>query len=405
MAWIELHQELPRHPKTDALMDGVGIRRCEAVGHIAMTLLWGLEFAHDGFIPVGRLGAVARAADWNGRPAAFAVAMVDAGWWDETDGGYRIHDWQEYVGRLMDKRRQDKERKAAGRSGTSASFPSDIHRTSTGNVHRTSDGRPQDGARNSNSNHVPTHDQPTNMDQPGGGTAHEHAREETPPPPPPISAIADEEFTVDASPVPGLPKGAGHPFTPEQLAQLKAALPPGQIVGAQQVPEKMRFEMQRAIERNELQPEVLPAWRDLDPAIKVLWCCEGMRRSIAAKRAPQWRFAYAAKQIGMVLQNGVDMLADGWRVPGSVTVLPGGAHQAEASGPTDGAEAIARAEVAKAQLADPEEARRGALGLLAMSLKMHGRGSPKLAAAMARHGVSEPELDAYLAAQRVEVAL
>ena len=67
---------------------------------------------------------IAAGAGWRGDARAFADALVQAGW---LDGDGTIHDWQEYAGRLIERRRQDAERK---RNATNP--PADVRRNSTG---------------------------------------------------------------------------------------------------------------------------------------------------------------------------------------------------------------------------------------------------------------------------------
>lgn len=142
MAWIETHQELPEHPKTDALMDALGCERPTAVGHVIMSLLWALRYAHDGVIIPKRLGAIARGAGWASEPLAFASAMVEAGWWDVIAEGWKLHDWDVYAGMLIAKREKDAARKRGERGqenpkpvrGTSDGRPSDVHTDGAGTI-------------------------------------------------------------------------------------------------------------------------------------------------------------------------------------------------------------------------------------------------------------------------------
>lgn len=114
--WIELHQEMPRHPKTLALAQALKISRREAVGLLIDLWTWGLNCADE----TGRLRGItnegiAMALDWSGRQAAKLVnALVDCGWIDGENGNYSLHDWADYTSRLSDKRK-DAERKREAR--------------------------------------------------------------------------------------------------------------------------------------------------------------------------------------------------------------------------------------------------------------------------------------------------
>ena len=52
VAWIELHQQLPTHPKTKRLTRALGLEVPkdipQVVGHLCMFWLWCLEYAIDG---------------------------------------------------------------------------------------------------------------------------------------------------------------------------------------------------------------------------------------------------------------------------------------------------------------------------------------------------------------------
>lgn len=109
MAWLEVHQSLPTHRKTDALADLLGIRPVEVVGHVTCLWLWALDNARDGNLTASSPRAIARAAMWEGDPSRFYNALVAAGFLDEPG---MIHDWDEYTGRLQEQleRRREKTR-------------------------------------------------------------------------------------------------------------------------------------------------------------------------------------------------------------------------------------------------------------------------------------------------------
>lgn len=111
MAWIELHQSLWTHRKTLILAGLLDIDETYAGAHIARLWTWALDNAPEGDI-TGLPGKVlAFAAGWRGDPTAFINALVDAGWIDAPDDGpTMLHDWEEYAGRLIEKRRTDADR-------------------------------------------------------------------------------------------------------------------------------------------------------------------------------------------------------------------------------------------------------------------------------------------------------
>ena len=122
MAWLEAHQSLGLHPKTRKASRLLGITRPTLLGHLFLLWWWALDYAPDG--DVTRYGAdeLALAAEWDGDPEQFVAALIEcrfgdgAGFLERTDEGrLLIHDWWDYAGKLVQRRRDDAERKAAER--------------------------------------------------------------------------------------------------------------------------------------------------------------------------------------------------------------------------------------------------------------------------------------------------
>lgn len=131
--WIELHQEMPRHPKTLALAQALKVSRREAVGILVDLWTWGLSCAdEDGNLKAIGDEGIALALDWPIRKAgALVKAFVSCGWLDNLENGkYRLHDWPDYTSKLSEKRkdaeRKRRERKAAKRPDASASRPQSV---------------------------------------------------------------------------------------------------------------------------------------------------------------------------------------------------------------------------------------------------------------------------------------
>lgn len=143
MAWIEAHQTLGQHPKLRKLAALLGVSRPQAVGHCIHLWWWCLDYAQDGCLARYDAVDVALAAEWTGDAAEFVDALERAGFVDRTDNGLRIHDWVDYAGRLIERRKADAERKRAGRPGALRE-PTDGRPT---DVRRTSAGHPSDRAR------------------------------------------------------------------------------------------------------------------------------------------------------------------------------------------------------------------------------------------------------------------
>lgn len=158
MAWLELHQQLQNHPKLLHLTRLLGEKDRDLVrAKLENIWLWCLDHAEQGVVQIdNRLPLdvwVKEAARWNGPTGSadqpptslpikkagpeqdpssfFADCLLEAGWVEKVAAGswgykLQIHDWQDYAGRLMEQRRQDRERKRAARSGGS---PADGGRT------------------------------------------------------------------------------------------------------------------------------------------------------------------------------------------------------------------------------------------------------------------------------------
>lgn len=110
MAWIEVHQTLDRHPKVLKVMKLLRISRFEAVGLMITLWLWCLDFAQDG--DLGRYDAeeLAEAIGWRGDPVALVDALCAAGLLDGEGESLTIHDWDDYAGRLIEKREANTKR-------------------------------------------------------------------------------------------------------------------------------------------------------------------------------------------------------------------------------------------------------------------------------------------------------
>ena len=132
MAWIESHQELFNHPKTKRLMRSLGISLVEAIGHLHIFWWWALEYAEDGDVSPFSPQDIADAAMWNkdasstfsmperdaSQTYTFYEAMLDSGFFEKKGERILIHDWMEYAGKLVKKRRQNRDSKRRARGFT-----------------------------------------------------------------------------------------------------------------------------------------------------------------------------------------------------------------------------------------------------------------------------------------------
>ena len=154
MAWIEAHQELGDHPKVYKLAKLLKVDDDNIPIGILMRLWWwALDYAPDGSLARYDADDLARAARWKGSSEDLLAALRGAGWIDDGPDGLQIHDWYEYVGRLMEqreaKREQDRLRQQRHR-GKKKAAPADCH---------------ADVTRDSRVSHAPTVPNLTEQDQ------------------------------------------------------------------------------------------------------------------------------------------------------------------------------------------------------------------------------------------------
>lgn len=151
MAWIESHQELGQHPKTKKLARLLDVKLPTAVGYLHFIWWWALNYAQDGSLDRYEAADIADAAVYDGDPQRLLDALINSGYIDKTDEGLVLHDWDEYAGKLLEKRARDRERKHTATAEARR----------TGDIPQTSDGTPTERARLPN-----VHNQPTIPNQP-----------------------------------------------------------------------------------------------------------------------------------------------------------------------------------------------------------------------------------------------
>jgi outer membrane protein OmpA-like peptidoglycan-associated protein len=108
MAWIEVHQSLRDHRKILALADLLDMPEVHVAGHCLYLWLWALDNAADGVLPLSER-IIARAAGWTHDPHIFVDALLSTGMIDKNKKGQlRIHDWDDYAGKLADRRERNR---------------------------------------------------------------------------------------------------------------------------------------------------------------------------------------------------------------------------------------------------------------------------------------------------------
>lgn len=127
MAWIESHQSLGQHPKTKKLARLLGASVPQVVGHLHLLWWWAFDYAQDGDLSRYSAEDIADAVLWEGSATLLLTALLDARFLDQPDGNPRIHDWDQYGGKLLAKRRADSARQR------STPVPMEVRRKSDGN--------------------------------------------------------------------------------------------------------------------------------------------------------------------------------------------------------------------------------------------------------------------------------
>jgi DnaD/phage-associated family protein len=107
MAWIESHQSLGTHKKLYHLATILEISRPQAIGHLHYLWWWALDNVPDGKLHGVPIEVIADVCQWKDDPQIFFNGLLAAGWVDSDHG---LHDWNDYAGKLILRRKADRER-------------------------------------------------------------------------------------------------------------------------------------------------------------------------------------------------------------------------------------------------------------------------------------------------------
>lgn len=118
MAWIEVHDTLREHHKTYALSDELNVPLYAAVGLVVSLWTWALNNSENGDLSKYPSNAIARACAWDKKPEKLIEVLKSSGFLDEN---MCLHDWQDYAGKLLDKREANARRNREARERASAS--------------------------------------------------------------------------------------------------------------------------------------------------------------------------------------------------------------------------------------------------------------------------------------------
>jgi hypothetical protein len=113
LAWIELHNDFFTNPKLKPLAASLGIEKMLAAAYLARFWSWAIDKIEDETGEISHLDyeEISAAAGWRKSPEKFVTALISSRWFDSVDGKLFIHDWNDYAGRLIRKRKYDRERK------------------------------------------------------------------------------------------------------------------------------------------------------------------------------------------------------------------------------------------------------------------------------------------------------
>jgi hypothetical protein len=136
LPWIRLSNDLPDHPKSDALAGLTGEPR--AWSHVVELWLWASRVKENGDLAGVADTVIAKRSGWSGDAGAWVEALRSAGFLDPDN---RLHGWDDHQGKILDRIEGDRKRKADKRAadraklsaGSPADRPQDIPRPSAGN--------------------------------------------------------------------------------------------------------------------------------------------------------------------------------------------------------------------------------------------------------------------------------
>jgi len=120
MAWIAVHEEVPKHQKFRDLYKNIGCNEFEALGILVSVWQWGLYNATpDGIIrnaDKDDISCCLRRASVKSKHDADKIveALIKSGWIDEDGDTLIIHDWGYWQGawfKALERREKDKARK------------------------------------------------------------------------------------------------------------------------------------------------------------------------------------------------------------------------------------------------------------------------------------------------------
>ena len=112
MAWIELHDTLPDHPKVIDLAELLRLDKDAVVGKLVRLWTWALGSREDGRLRSREMQTLADVMRWKDKAQRLVDALVEVRLLDPAEDGWVIHDWDEHVMMLRDKREENRKKSA-----------------------------------------------------------------------------------------------------------------------------------------------------------------------------------------------------------------------------------------------------------------------------------------------------
>ena len=111
-----MHQSVWTHRKTLTLAAELNLELIYAAAHLIHLWTWALDNAPDGELTGLADKVIAFGAGWTSNSETFVKAAIASGWLDEADGRLSIHDWYNYAGRLLEKKKANADRMKRARA-------------------------------------------------------------------------------------------------------------------------------------------------------------------------------------------------------------------------------------------------------------------------------------------------
>lgn len=113
MAWIEVHTNLPDNPKVLRAAKALKIDSDALVGKLVRLWTWALENRENGILTDVDMERLGRIMNYSGKVDLLSATLIEYGLLeDEGEGCASIHDWDEHVVRLLEKKREKRKQTA-----------------------------------------------------------------------------------------------------------------------------------------------------------------------------------------------------------------------------------------------------------------------------------------------------